>query len=312
MSEEKTTEETTEETMLVEAHNEVTEEDFDATEGESAYDEIKDEITAIPYSKVRQFKVGTTNAVGIGLANAKAFAEDRHLFEKNFHKEVFNPADYDNFESRAKGFWQADILMRQELNNQGPLRLIISKVNPLRKKLLKAANYLWSEDIELSDVLNRINKGNGYANKADDLGSLATLFTEHWESAQGLCNITLEDITRAKALGADMLEAISPSRKQAVDDFKSLRNRAAEYLREAIEEVRAAAAYIYRNNPSEMERYPSMFANRRKKIASSKGLDKVTSDLDAPTSGIVATTPEPSEFNIPVRELTLDTISQQG
>jgi hypothetical protein len=189
-------------------------------------------------------------------------------------------------------------------------------------------------------VLDRIHKGNGYANKADDLGSLATLFTEHWESAEGLYNITLEDITRAKALGADMLEAItrakalgadmleaitrakalgadmleaiSPSRKQAVDDFRSLRNRASEYLREAIEEVRAAAAYIYRNNPSEMERYPSMFANRRKKNASSKGFDKVTSELNAPTSRLAATTSEPYEFNIPLSELNLDKITQQG
>jgi hypothetical protein len=46
-----------------------------------------------------------------------------------------------------------------------------------------------SDNIEPTDVLNRIHKGSGHTNDADDMGSLATLFTDRYE---GLCNITFE------------------------------------------------------------------------------------------------------------------------
>jgi hypothetical protein len=101
-----------------------------------------------------------------------------------------------------------------------------------------------SDDMEPTDVLNRIRKGNEHSNDADDMGSLATLFTERWDTYEGLCNITLEDITRAEAVGADILQAITPPRKHPCDNVRTLRNEAAWYLREAIEEVRAAAAYF--------------------------------------------------------------------
>jgi hypothetical protein len=55
-----------------------------------------------------------------------------------------------------------------------------------------------------------------------------------------------------------------------------------------------------------------MFANRRKKIANGKGFNKVTSESNAPTSGLAATTSEPFELYLPVRELNLDKITQQG
>ena len=49
-----------------------------------------------------------------------------------------------------------------------------------------------------------------------------------------------------------------------------MRNRAAEYLRQGIEEVRAAAAYLFRNDPRSMARYPSLFVRRRRKTDRAK------------------------------------------
>jgi hypothetical protein len=173
--------------------------------------------------------------------------------------------------------------MRQELSSEGPFRLLVLEAKPLRTKMMKAASYLWGEDPELCDVVAGIRKGHGYANKADDLGSLATLFTEHWQRADGQCGVTLEDIARAEELGARILKSMSPSRNEVFDDARSLRQRAAEYLRRGIEEVRSAASYIFRNDPKEMKRYPSLFIRRRKKATNGKPSSEPVADSTAET-----------------------------
>jgi hypothetical protein len=256
--------------------------EIDSREGESALEEVKGRILAIPSSEVRQLKVSATSAVGIGLAYARSYAEDRPLFARTFTEKAFDTAEYDNLAERAKAFWQADILMRQETNSEGPFRLLVTAAKPLRTKLMRAASYLWADDPELGDVVSHIRSGNGYANRADDLGSLATLFTEHWARAEGKCDVTLEDIAEAESVGADILRAMSPSRSEAYDDMRSLRNRAAEYLRRGIEEVRAGAAYIYRDSPGEMERYPSLFAGRKRKSGNGKANGDAAGDSLAP------------------------------
>ncbi len=145
--------------------------------------------------------------------------------------------------------------------------------------------YLWGDDPELGDVVATIRTGNGYANKADDLGSLATLFTEHWARAEGKCEVILEDIAEAESLGASILQAMSPSSKEEVDYVRDLRKRAAEYLRRGIEELREGASYIYRNNQAKMDRYPSMFFRKKRKASNGKtnGEAASVSNPKAPT-----------------------------
>jgi hypothetical protein len=84
--------------------------------------------------------------------------------------------------------------------------------------------------MEPTDVLNMIRKGIEHSNYADNMGSLVTLSTDRWDRYEGLSNITLE--------------AITPARKHPCDNVRTFRNEAARYLREAIEEVRAAAAFF--------------------------------------------------------------------
>ena len=75
--------------------------------------------------------------------------------------------------------------------------------------------------------------------------------------------------------------------------MKRLRYQAAEYLRRGIEEVRAAAGYIFRNNPKQMERYPSLFVRKRRKTDKVKTADEASADSVAPAPAIA-----PSESDI--------------
>jgi len=243
---------------------------IDTQEGDRALAELRPTLMAIPKSELRHLKASAPSAVGLGLAYAKAYADDRHLFDEAFKPASFDVEAHDDLARRAKAFWRADIMMRQEQNREGPVRLLVLEAKPLRTKLMKAANYLWGEDPELGDVVATIRRGGGHANNADDLGSLAALFTEHWDKAEGQCGVSLDDIAEAEELGAKILQAMSPSRAELFDDVRGLRRRAAEHLRRGIEQVRAAAMYLFRDTPAEMERYPSLFVRRKKKNGHSK------------------------------------------
>lgn len=180
-------------------------EGFEQAEAESALVVLWHDLLAIPMSDVRSFKVSATHAVGLGLAYGEAFGEDRPLFEQAFKPGSFDCEEHADLQLRAKAFWLADIKMRQTLHSEGPFRLLVLEAKPLRKKLFKAAEYLWSDDPELGDVVANIRSGNGHANKADDLGALAALFTEYWDQAEGQCGVTLEDIARAKQISGNQV-----------------------------------------------------------------------------------------------------------
>lgn len=254
------------------------EEPVDAEEAKTALAALTPTLKAIPSSEVRLLRVGTTTAVGIGLAYARAFSEDRDRFVQALNPDEFDPVEHDNLAERAKAFWRADIQMRQELGSEGSLRFLLAEAKPLRVRMTKAATYLWGEDGDLGEVVGEIRRGQGHANHADDLGALAELFSEHWDEADGKCDVTLEDIARAETLGAEILELLSPSKAKEIDDARNLRNRAAEHLRRGIENIRDAASYVFRNEPALIERYPSLFVHTRKRKTNGKGNDEVNPD----------------------------------
>jgi len=263
------------ETMCTEEYDPITQEDlddpfegeelppdgFEPEQAESALAALKPELMAIPADEVRSFYVGATPAVGLGLAYAEAFAEDRERFDHAFKPEEFDPAEYD-MGQRSMAFWQADIQMRQQLNADGPFRLLVLEAKPLRRKLLKNITFLWGEDPVLGDTVAAIRKGQGYQDMADDLGAMHELFTENWDRAEGKCEVTVDEVERAKVLGAAMLQALSPTSSEELSEARDLRNRAAEYLHRGFEEVRAAAQYVFRNDEARLERYPSMYVLR--------------------------------------------------
>jgi len=151
-----------------------------------------------------------------------------------------------------------------------------------------------------------------YLNVADDLGSLASLFTEYWSQAEGNCDVTLEDIARAQRLGAGILRAMSPSHTEELGEVKRLRHRAAEYLRQGIEDVRAAAAYVYRNNDKKLERYPSLFVRKRRKSDKSKVNGEVSTSSVAPMPVVEPTFSEPSLHDLPTLDDNIGAIPQLG
>jgi hypothetical protein len=266
---------------------------FEPQEAESALAALKPTLLSLPPSELRPFPVAVAPAVGLGLAYGEAFAEDRDRFAAAIQPEEFDSGEHADLKLRAMAFWKADIQMRQELNANGPFKTLVLEAKPLRKKLLKTASFLWGDHPELGDVVLAIRKGQGYQDMADDLGALHELFTDHWGEAENQCPVTSDEVARAKVLGADILQALSPTRSKELDEAKDLRQRAAEHLRRGLEHVRDAAKYVFRRDATALERYPSLFVLRRRPRPGSSTGSEATTSVDPTPSGPTSTVEEP-------------------
>ena len=71
----------------------IPETELDAEEAENTLASLKSVLMAIPAAHVRLLKVSATSAVGVGLAYAHAYAEDRPLFSKAFRTAVIEDFD---------------------------------------------------------------------------------------------------------------------------------------------------------------------------------------------------------------------------
>ncbi|MCP4604145.1 MAG: hypothetical protein GY847_27095 [Proteobacteria bacterium] len=248
-------------------------ESLEEMDGELALEETRGEIEKIPVEEVRKFAAHSPYVVGIGLSYAQSYSQDRDLFRETFSPQAFDVNKYDNMDKRAQAFWHLDILKRQAEDPIGPVKELLEAAVPLRKKLLKAAAYLWEEHPVHGPVVEEIRSGNGHVNKADDLGSLAILFHEHWETVKGQCSVTKQDIMKAHKLGAAILKAKSPIKSKELDEIRILRGKAGEHLRRGIEDIRAGAYFIHRNEVEALNRYPSIFAKGKKRKNGTNGKD---------------------------------------
>jgi hypothetical protein len=119
----------------------------------------------------------------------------------------------------------------------------------LKRDAIAALRHFRRKDEGVQRRLDAIVPGTGVADLVDDLGKLAELMDEHAVALQK-AELPRNAAKRARVL-ADVLgegsadRAVDPDGAQAM----ALRNRAFWWLREAMDEIRSAGRYVYRNDP---------------------------------------------------------------
>ena len=127
-----------------------------------------------------------------------------------------------------------------------------------------------------------IRSERSYLSHADDLGTLSTLFADNWSEIENSCAVTKGEVARAEQLGAEILEVMGQVEAEEILGLKAARNRTAEYLRRGIEEIRAAAAFVFRNDAARYERYPALRSRRPVKKPDAKTEEEQPAAKSAP------------------------------
>lgn len=229
--------------------------------GPEALAKVRPHLEAMNADEVSTLRAGAPVVVANALHLHRAYLEDRARIVGAFKPQAFDAARCDDLMVRALALWEADTLARQAIDPESLLPPLLAEATPLRKKLLRAAEYVWGDDPNLGPVVSEIRSGGGHKDTADDLVALGALFSTYWDAASGRCDVTDEEVAAARKLGLKLLQALGTNAQTSpVASARDLRDRAAAYTRQAANELRAAAAFVFRNDPEALERYPALHA----------------------------------------------------
>ncbi len=241
-------------------------------------EKIVPQLKKLRPEEIRQFNLSVPTVVSTSMRIWKAYKTDEGKFPETFSTKAFNPSDYKDFPERVGALWHLDTQLKQAVDPKGDVDGILTEIVPLHVKLGKAAVYVWGNDEELGPIVADIRAGGGHMDKAGDLTRYAALFEEHWAQADGNCNVVKEDLAAARDLSARLIDAMTAVPASEITQLRDTRDRAGEYLRRAVDDIRDAAAYIFRNDSESLERYPSLYTRG----ASKKKPPKVDIEAAAP------------------------------
>jgi hypothetical protein len=152
-------------------------------------------------------------------------------------------ARLDVFE-RAEAAWQA----LRAAATTSDVTSVRRDAEALKADFMAAGRYFLRADAGIQTRLDRIQEGTGDVDLADDLRKLAELVTGA-ASALKKAKLPKGAPARAGALADDLSAAVTSRRVDpGSKDAQSLRNRAYYYLQLAIDDIRAAGRYGYRNS----------------------------------------------------------------
>ena len=227
--------------------------------GKEKLEIVMPKLQAMNGSEVRQFNLSVPATTSASIRIWQSYLADKAQFLSTFTPKGFDAEGIEDFPLRTAALWYADVQLGQAINPSGGMpQEIISRAKPMHQKLAKAALYLWSDHETLGPVVADIRQGAGHLDMAGDLTRYAVLFQENWSAAEGNCEVTPSDLNEAKQLSTLMLEALTAAPEGTVSELKDLRARAGEYLRRGADQIRTAAEYIFRDDPTALSRYPSL------------------------------------------------------
>ncbi len=278
------------------AEHEVLKEDFQDEDLNKALQNIMPQVLAIPAHEVRRHAASIVFVVALSMRILRAFTEDLERIASLFSLQGFLPKKYEDLIERIKGLWQADVLFRQCVEGKRPGLELMERARWAWHKLIRDAEYVFGKDPDRKQIVADLRSGRGTLNRADDLLSLSVLFSNHWDEIKDRCNVSREDIDEARSLALRIIEIVSPQANvNELEELRAVRDGAFEYLRRGIDDIRAAAAFAFRDEPSRLKNYPSLFSgkkNRRRTTKNGNGATETPVELET-AQPVVPEQPEP-------------------
>jgi hypothetical protein len=229
------------------------------TDTSQALEQLLPTLQALVLPEGFMLRAEVRKVVSRTLQVAEAFAEDRAQIERTFRGGKFDVDGLSDLAQRALALWQADMDASEARDLRGELQELLRRARPVRRRLLDAAIYLWSDHEELGERVAEIRKGHGHLDTADDLAQLADLFVKHWDDSRR-SRVEPEDLEQAKDLARRLAAALKRTSSKRRRSLQELRSRAAFYAYQGVQEARHAARFVFRDQPERMEDYPAFYA----------------------------------------------------
>jgi hypothetical protein len=228
-----------------------------------AYKEILPLLAAIPDDSVQTPNVDIAHAASIALATVPRLAA---LRAEAAALPDFDIENFDRLGTYALAAWYAQIEAAPK-TTENPLVALVAKAKPLREDLLLAAELLAHKGFFDAKSVDAIVGGNANLQLANDLESLAALFSSHWAAVEHKSPVTRADVDHAAKLGPQLLAALGTGDKATKVDADAIdtRNRAWTLFADAYDQCRRAVTYLRWNEGDADTIAPSLHSGEKKK-----------------------------------------------
>ena len=180
----------------------------------------------------------------------------------------FDMSHLDDLERMAAAYWYATVQLRSARVRSSQVRVdaaLVERASERKRRMLQLLEYHLSDLPLVERELAEVRSGQGYEDLASDLVRLAELHEAHRGEIVGdTRHYLVADASEARADALQIMTELAEHDEGARSWVEAAR-RCAALLDHAYREVSAAAAWIYRNDPTLAELIPSLHGLARKR-----------------------------------------------
>ena len=278
------------ETIDTTSHDIVTthDEEPDQDDAAEALARIEPELDTVDPEAYVRMNVDVPRAIRIGLGTVGRL---RALRPQIAELPGIAIAKIDKLEDYALAAWYANGLAMPPTSPDSPIQPLLEEAVPLRQKLLAGADALATFGFFPPAKVAETRAGKGFLDTANDCGSLAGLYREHWAAIEHKTPVTREEVDRAAVVGTKLLKALGADGTAVVPAKAAERRvRAFSLFVSAHDEARRAVTFVRWYEGDAETIVPPLFPKARRRPSTSDG------DTANPTEPALAvgTSPEPS------------------
>jgi hypothetical protein len=147
---------------------------------------------------------------------------------------------------------QAAWLALREAGRPMAERSLIEEAHRLRQELLATSDYVFRNDVGLQQKVSAIREGEGIADLVQDLKDLTALMDSQ-RAAFTAIDFDLALVERARTTSEELGRVRSSNTAQkTLNESKELRDQVFTWTNQAIDELRAAGLYLFRNDKASL------------------------------------------------------------
>jgi hypothetical protein len=208
-----------------------------------AFASVESELAALSPEELAPITVEISAAVTAVLAAAPRIREHRDAVAEQLPK---HPIGFiDNLATYAHAAWYAHLAHTYAAGNPEASKALIEEAQKLRDDLLIAAEALAHRGLLNAEAVAKVRKGSGNADAANDLVTLASLFSSDWGRVSGKTAVERHEIDRAAEIGPAVMVMLAVKKQPTKNsDTEGQRSRAFTLLSRAYDSCRQALAYL--------------------------------------------------------------------
>lgn len=234
-------------------------------QGAAAFEKIKSRLTDLSPSALRQPRVDAYAAGQLGLRVAEALSTPgmRKPFDE-IAGSSWNKRHLDDLETVSAALMFARTNAESESARQVDAKIpaaLFQRASELKVRMTRVADYYLGMEPTLAAELASIREGTGYLDLAQDLHRLGKIYGDHKATlAHDTKWYSATDAADAAKLEAEIVQSFE---RWGSSMWGDLATRAYTLFEETYGEVRAAAEFVFRNDPAKLAMVPSMFVELR-------------------------------------------------